>query len=67
MPKTIRNSFDKYLSYEKLMEAHKKSRKGKGYNEIADYCYSKLDKNQTVAIEGRINSKSEIIIEEIYK
>ena len=31
MPKTIRNSFDKYLSYEKLMEAHKKSRKGKGY------------------------------------
>ena len=41
--------------------------KVKGYNEIADYCYSKLDKNQTVAIEGRINSKSEIIIEEIYK
>ena len=31
MPKTIRNSFDKYLSYEKLMEAHIKSRKGKGY------------------------------------
>ena len=31
MPKTIRNSFDKYLTYEKLMEAHKKSRKGKGY------------------------------------
>ena len=31
MPKTIRNSFYKYLSYEKLIEAHKKSRKGKGY------------------------------------
>ena len=31
MPKTIRNSFNKYLTYEKLMEAHKKSRKGKGY------------------------------------
>ena len=30
MPKTIRNSFDKYLSYEKLMEAHLKARKGKG-------------------------------------
>ena len=35
MPKTIRNRFDKVLSYESLMEAHKKSRKGKGYrNEI---------------------------------
>lgn len=31
MPKTIRNKFDKYLTYEKLMEAHTKSRKGKGY------------------------------------
>lgn len=33
MPKTIRNQFDKVLSYEKLMEAHKKSRKGKGYRD----------------------------------
>ncbi len=31
MPKTIKNSFEQYLTYEKLMEAHKKSRKGKGY------------------------------------
>ena len=31
MPKTIRNSFEKNLTYEKLMEAHRKSRKGKGY------------------------------------
>ena len=31
MPKTIRNKFNKYLTYEKLLEAHKKSRKGKGY------------------------------------
>ena len=38
MPKTIRNSFDKYLSYESLMEAHKKSRKGKGYRkEIIEF------------------------------
>lgn len=29
MPKTIRNQFDKYLTYEKLLEAHKKSKKGK--------------------------------------
>lgn len=31
MPKTIRNQFDKKLSYEKLMQAHYLSRKGKGY------------------------------------
>lgn len=29
MPKTIRNEFDKYLSYEKLEEAHRLSQKGK--------------------------------------
>ena len=31
MPRTIRNEFDKKLSYEILMKAHKLSRKGKGY------------------------------------
>ena len=31
MPKTIRNQYYKFLTYEKLMEAHKKSKKGKGY------------------------------------
>ena len=31
MPKTIRNRYYKYLTYEKLMEAHNKSKKGKGY------------------------------------
>lgn len=33
MPKTIRNEFDKKLSYENLLKAHKLSRKGKGYRE----------------------------------
>ena len=31
MPRTIRNEFDKKLSYEKLMKAHNLSKKGKGY------------------------------------
>ena len=31
MPKTIKNEYYKQLSYEKLMEAHKKARKGKGF------------------------------------
>ncbi len=30
MPRTIRNEFDKKLSYENLMKAHYLSRKGKG-------------------------------------
>ncbi len=31
MPRTIRNEFDKKVSYESLMKAHKLSRRGKGY------------------------------------
>lgn len=31
MAKTIRNEYEKALSYESLMKAHKQSRKGKGY------------------------------------
>lgn len=38
MPKTIRNKYYKALSYEKLMEAHLKARKGKGYRkEIIEF------------------------------
>ena len=33
MAKTIRNEFDKKLTYENLMQAHLKSRKGKGYRD----------------------------------
>jgi len=31
MAKTLRNEYDKYLTYENLMKAHFQSRKGKGY------------------------------------
>ena len=38
MPNTVRNSYYKNLTYEKLMQAHIKSRKGKGYrNEIIKF------------------------------
>ena len=38
MPKTIRNKYDEHLTYEKLMDAHIKSRKGKGYRkEIIEF------------------------------
>lgn len=37
MPKAIRNQYHKHLNYEKLMEAHLKSRKGKGMHRAALY------------------------------
>ena len=38
MPKTVRNKFKEKLTYEKLLEAHIKSRKGKGYRkEIIEF------------------------------
>lgn len=38
MPNTVRNNYYKNLTYEKLMEAHIKSKKGKGYrNEIIKF------------------------------
>lgn len=38
MPNTVRNSYYKNLTYEKLMQAHIKSKKGKGYrNEIIKF------------------------------
>lgn len=38
MSKTLRNEFDKKLTYQSLMEAHRKSRKGKGYRtEIIEF------------------------------
>lgn len=37
----------------------------KGYNEIADYCYRNLEKGMLVEIEGCINNKCEIILEDI--
>lgn len=39
----------------------------KAYNELADYCYSKLNKNDIVFIEGYLNSNMEIIIKTLKK
>lgn len=37
------------------------------YNEKADYCYSKLNKNDVIYIQGYINSKIQIIVKDIEK
>ena len=38
----------------------------KGYNEIADFCYKRLLKNDNISLFGELNSKGEIEILEIY-
>lgn len=39
--------------------------KVKAYNELADMCYQKLVKADMVGLQGRLNSRMEIIIENI--
>ena len=39
----------------------------KGYDEIADWCYQKLNSGNIVGIYGYITKKMEIIIEDIEK
>ena len=38
----------------------------KGYDEIADFCYSKLKIGDEIYLQGSINSKMEIILQDIY-
>ena len=39
----------------------------KAYNELADYCYSKLNKGDIIFVEGYLNSNMEIIIKTLKK
>jgi len=39
--------------------------KVKGYNEIADYCYRNLKQCMDIQIQGNINNKYDIILEDI--
>ena len=39
----------------------------KGYNKIADICYSKLRENNIILIQGYLDNKVEVKIEEIKK
>ena len=38
-----------------------------GYNEMADFCYSKLKPNDKVTLQGYLNSEINVIIENIKK
>ena len=67
------NSLEKYVEKFNQMQYSyiiydydKQVIKIKAYNELADYCYSKLEMNKIVFIYGKI-SKNNIIVKEIYQ
>lgn len=59
-------SSKKYFSKVQFeMELDKQTFKIKGYNNIADFCYKKLKKNDSVFINGRIERNMTIKIKTI--
>lgn len=65
--KFIINSKNKSVSIFKIKLLNNSELTVKAYNEKADYCYSKLNKNDTIYIQGYINSKIQIIVKDIEK
>ena len=37
-----------------------------GYNELADFCYSRLKKNDNIALQGYLNSQIKVILIYLY-
>lgn len=63
--KFIINSKNKAITIFKIKLLDDNEITVKAYNEYADYCYSKLNKNDDIYIEGYINSKMQIIVNNI--
>ena len=67
------NSLEKYVEKFNQMQYSyiiydydKQANEIKAYNELADYCYSKLETRQRVFIYGEI-SENDVIVKEIYQ
>lgn len=56
----ILNSKNKSISFFELELINKSKIKVKAYNEVADYCYSKLKLYDNVFIQGRLNGNIEV-------
>ncbi len=65
--KFIINSKNISIAYFKIELLNKSIVQVKAYNELADYCYSKLQKHDVCAIQGYINSEMKIEVEKIKK
>lgn len=63
----ILNNKNKSISFFEIELINKAKIKVKAYNEMADYCYSKLKLHDNVFIEGKLNSKIEVEIISIEK
>ena len=53
------------ICYFKLQLENKSEILVKGYNELADFCYRNLAKEDIVLLQGRLTCKMEMILEEI--
>ena len=62
--KFVLNSKNISIVYFKIELNNKSIVELKAYNELADYCYSKLKKNYIIAIQGYLSNDMEIVIEE---
>lgn len=63
--KFIINSKNVSISYFKIELFNNSIINIKAYNELADYCYSKLQQGDVCIIQGYINSEMEIEVEQI--
>ena len=63
--KFIINSKKISIAYFNLQLNNKSIIKIIGYNEMADYCYSKLRKDDFIHMEGCLNNKLDVIITSI--
>ena len=63
----IINSKNKSIAIFKIKLLNNSEVTVKAYNEQADYCYSKLNKNNIIYIEGYLNSKMQIVVKDIKK
>ena len=64
--KFIINSKNISIAVFNIETDYKQVIKIKAYNELADYCYSKLEKSKRLFIYGKI-SKNDVIVKEIYQ
>ena len=64
--KFIINSKNTAIAYFYIELLNKSIIKIKAYNDLADKCYSKLNKLDNICIIGYLESTFEIVVEEIY-
>ena len=60
--KLIINSKNKSIAEFEIETLDSNIAKVYGYNEVADYCYRKLSKNDSILIEGRISQSGKVKI-----